>query len=102
MCPPRTRARPRPRCWGIWWAIRDNVIVLITPVVETDGRDRQVEWYYRHTRGKKLDFEDLDVFSDPPYWGSYAYHDNNRDGMQLTLALTRAINGVYWELHPQV
>jgi hypothetical protein len=83
-------------------AIRDNVIVLITPVVETDGRDRQVEWYYRHTRGKKLDFEELDAFSDPPYWGSYAYHDNNRDGMQLTLALTRAVNSVYWDLHPQV
>ena len=35
-------------------AIRENAVVLITPVVEPDGRDRQVEWYYRHVRGKDL------------------------------------------------
>src|SRR5262249_1641620 len=29
-------------------AIRDNVIVTITPVAEPDGRDRYVDWYYRH------------------------------------------------------
>jgi hypothetical protein len=28
--------------------IRDNVIVTITPVAEPDGRDRYVDWYYRH------------------------------------------------------
>ena len=28
--------------------IRDNVIVMITPVLEPDGRDRYVDWYYRH------------------------------------------------------
>ena len=27
-------------------AIRNNVIVLITPVVETDGREKQVDSYY--------------------------------------------------------
>jgi hypothetical protein len=83
-------------------AIRDNAIVLITPVVEVDGRDRQVQWYYRHTRGKKLPYEDLEQFDNPPYWGKYAFHDNNRDGMQLTLALTRAVHGVYYRYRPQV
>ncbi len=29
-------------------AIRENVIVTITPVAEPDGRDRYVDWYYRH------------------------------------------------------
>ena len=82
--------------------IRDNVIVMITPVVEPDGRDRQVEWYYRHLRDSKLPFHEQRRFSSPPYWGHYAFHDNNRDGMQLTLALTRAVNDMYWEAHPQV
>jgi hypothetical protein len=83
-------------------AIRDGVVVLMTPVVEVDGRDRQVQWYYRHTRGRKLPFEDLEQFDNPPYWGAYALHDNNRDGMQLTLALTRAVNGVYYRDMPLV
>jgi len=82
--------------------IRRNCIVLITPVVETDGRDRQVEWYYRHLRGKKLPYEDLREFSSPPYWGHYVLHDNNRDGMQLALALSHAVNAAYFAFHPQV
>ncbi|MGH9839538.1 MAG: M14 family zinc carboxypeptidase, partial [Blastocatellia bacterium] len=28
--------------------IRDNVIVAITPAADPDGRDRYVDWYYRH------------------------------------------------------
>ena len=28
--------------------IRDNLIVTITPAAEPDGRDRYVDWYYRH------------------------------------------------------
>jgi hypothetical protein len=82
--------------------IRRNAIVLITPVVETDGRDRVVEWYYRHLQGKKLPYGELSEFDSPPYWGHYALHDNNRDGMQLALALTRAVNGAYYDFHPQV
>ncbi len=83
-------------------AIRDQVIVLITPVTEPDGRDRVVEWYDRHLRGRDLRYEDLRKFSSPPYWGHYVYHDNNRDGMQLTLALTRAVHGTYYRFRPQV
>src|SRR5262245_42202329 len=83
-------------------AIRDRVIVLMTPVVEVDGRDRQVQWYYRHLRGNTRPFRELEQFDNPPYWGKYALHDNNRDGMQLTLALTRAVHGAYYRYHPQV
>jgi hypothetical protein len=82
--------------------IRRNCIVLITPVVEVDGRDREVEWYYRHLRGKKLPYNELSEFDSPPYWGHYALHDNNRDGMQLALALSRAVNAAYYDFHPQV
>lgn len=81
--------------------IRRQAIVLITPVAEPDGRDRLVEWHSRHVQGRKLTYDEMREFSTPPYWGHYVYHDNNRDGMQLTLALTRAINDVYWDFHPQ-
>ncbi len=83
-------------------AIRENAVVLITPVIETDGRDRMVEWYYRHLRGKDLPWEELRNFSSPPYWGHYAFHDNNRDGIQITQSPTRAVNSTYWAFHPQV
>lgn len=83
-------------------SIRENAVVLITPVTETDGRDRMVEWYYRHLKGKKLPYEELSEFDSPPYWGHYVFHDNNRDGMQLTQALTRAIHEGYFAYHPQV
>lgn len=83
-------------------AIRKNAIVMITPVTEPDGRDRQVDWYYRHVRGKKMPWEELAEINSPPYWGHYVFHDNNRDGMQVTQALTRAIHETYYAWHPQV
>ncbi|MGE5835660.1 MAG: M14 family zinc carboxypeptidase [Acidobacteriota bacterium] len=56
--------------------IRNNVIVTITPVADPDGRDRYVDWYYRHL----IDIEDEnDRVAGPPYWGKYVLHDNNRD-----------------------
>jgi hypothetical protein len=83
-------------------AIRRNAIVMITPVQEPDGRDRQVDWYYRHVRGKKESFEEIAEIRSPPYWGHYVFHDNNRDGMQVTQALTRAIHETYYAWRPQV
>ena len=65
-------------------SIRNNTIVLITPVVETDGREREVDTYYY---GKKTGKQ------RPPlmYWGKYVAHDNNRDGMGQLLKLTQNI-----------
>lgn len=83
-------------------AIRRNAIVLITPVTEPDGRDRVVDWYYRHVRGRKMAWEELSEILRPPYWGHYVLHDNNRDGMQVTQALTRAVHETYYAFHPQV
>ena len=75
--------------------IRNNSIVFITPVVETDGRDKQVDTYYYGKQTKK---------PKPPlmYWGKYVAHDNNRDGMGQYLNLTKNITGGMLEWHPTV
>src|SRR4249920_837336 len=39
-------------------SIRDHLIVLINPCAEPDGRDRMVDWFYRHLKGK-TDYENL-------------------------------------------
>ncbi len=66
-------------------AIRANVITLITPIVEVDGRDRQVDVYNWHLAHPK------DNWPPVVYWGKYVVHDNNRDGMGVTLALTKNV-----------
>jgi hypothetical protein len=80
--------------------IRDNVIVLINPVAEPDGRDKAVDWYYRYSKAR-TDFDDGFRYS-PPYWGKYVFHDNNRDGIQISQAITKAIFQNYYDWHPTV
>jgi hypothetical protein len=80
--------------------IRDNIIVLINPASEPDGRDKQVDWYYRYSKARK-DFDDGFRYS-PPYWGKYVFHDNNRDGIQISQAITKAIFNIYYDWHPTV
>ncbi len=76
--------------------IRQNSIVLITPLVEVDGHDRQVDIYrYRKANPNK-------PAPNLIYWGKYVAHDNNRDGMALSLALSRNIMRTFLEWHPQV
>ena len=80
--------------------IRDNVVVLINPASEPDGRDKQVDWYHRYTKQRK---EYDDGFPrGTPYWGKYVFHDNNRDGLQVSQALSKAIFKMYYEWHPTV
>lgn len=78
--------------------IRDEVVVLITPVLEMDGRARVVDWFYRHLT-KVTDLEHSPPRS-PPFWGDYTYHDNNRDGLQQTQRLTRAYTETFHEYLP--
>ncbi len=66
-------------------AIRENVITLITPIVEVDGRDRMVDLYKWHLAHPDQQYPNL------IYWGHYVAHDNNRDAMGLTLQLTRNV-----------
>lgn len=81
-------------------AIRERLITLINPVSEADGRDRQVDWYLHYTKSHATPDDGFPRSS--PFWGDYAFHDNNRDGLQLALALTRAIYRVYYDWHPLV
>jgi hypothetical protein len=81
-------------------AIRRNVVVLINPASDPDGRDRYVEWFYRYLKGK-TDYENLPP-DEPPYWGHYVYHDNNRDTHQAAVASTRALQRMFFDYHPVV
>jgi hypothetical protein len=71
--------------------IRDHVITLITPVVEADGRDKQVDIYNWHLAHPKENWPPL------VYWGKYVAHDNNRDAMGLSLKLTRNVLKAFLE-----
>ncbi len=77
--------------------IRSNVITLITPVLEVDGREKQVDtYYYNKTRAQG------EARLNLMYWGKYVAHDNNRDGMGQYLKLTQAVNTTWLDWKPQV
>ena len=97
--------------------IRNNVIVSITPAAEPDGRDRNVDWFYR---GLDLQAANGPAPADTtagrgggdgggrggiggqlPYWGKYVYHDNNRD-INLSQMSMRAIIDWYFTAHPPI
>jgi hypothetical protein len=77
--------------------IRNNVITLITPVIEVDGREKQVDTYYfNKTRGRG------DARLPLMYWGKYVQHDNNRDGMGQFLELTKTVTRTQLQWYPTV
>ena len=65
--------------------IRNNLITLITPVTEVDGRDRMVDLYEYEKKYPDRTKPSL------LYWGKYLAHDNNRDAMGMTLNLTEHV-----------
>ena len=77
--------------------IRNNVITMITPVVEMDGRDKDVDTYY-FNKDRAAGDAKLPLM----YWGKYVQHDNNRDGMGQFLDLTKNIEKWSQEWHPTV
>ena len=77
--------------------IRSNVITLITPVIEVDGREKQVDTYYFNKKRAQGDAR-LPLM----YWGKYVQHDNNRDGMGQFLKLTQAVTKTTVDWHPTV
>jgi hypothetical protein len=81
-------------------AIRENLLVLINPVAEPDGRDKFTDWFYLYLKGK-TDFDALPRQS-PPYWGRYVMVDINRDAHQKLFAATRAASRMFFEYHPVV
>lgn len=77
-------------------AIRKNVIVMITPTLEVDGRDKMVDLYnYRKANEGKRSPGLI-------YWGKYVAHDNNRDSLGMALALSRNQMSHFLEYHPTV
>src|SRR5262245_3524389 len=108
--------------------IRDNVYVSLTPVADPDGRDRNVDWFYRNRelglsapaaggRGGAPQAGGGDTGGEAPaagaggggrgavpgvpYWGKYVFHDNNRD-INLSQVSMRAITDWYFTAHPPI
>jgi hypothetical protein len=76
--------------------IRNNVITLLTPVLDVDGRNRMVDlirWYQANPNA-----------GVPPliYWGKYVAHDNNRDSIGVSLKLSQNVLKTYFDYHPQI
>ncbi len=78
-------------------AIRKNVITIITPVSEVDGRDRMVD-ADKEARQLKLGPGGVPLI----YWGKYTAHDNNRDGIVLSQKLTQNIMAAFLQWKPVV
>lgn len=107
--------------------IRNNVIVSVTPVADADGRDRNVDWFYRGLettasapaagavaqggRGGQAGAPAGEAEGGGggrggagaavPYWGKYVYHDNNRD-INLSQVSMRALVDWYFTAHPPI
>ncbi|MFH1766452.1 MAG: M14 family zinc carboxypeptidase [Gemmatimonadota bacterium] len=77
--------------------IRDNVFFMTTPVLEVDGRAKQVDL----AMAPRLD-PDGTYPSRPLWWGKYVAHDDNRDGIGLSLALTKNVHKTFHEFKPLV
>ena len=76
--------------------IRKNLIVLITPVLEVDGRDRMVDTYNYHLAHP--DQPQMNLL----YWGHYVAHDNNRDGIAQALQLSKVQMKSFLDWHATV
>ena len=96
--------------------IRDNVYVSVTPVADADGRDRNVDWYYRGQEAASAANAATAGQAGGaaggggrggggggalPYWGKYVFHDNNRD-INLSQVSMRAITNWYYTAHPPI
>lgn len=77
--------------------IRDNMIFMVTPILDVDGRDKQVDLAMAPRKDP-----DARVSPSLIYWGKYVAHDNNRDYLGMSLALTRNVCATVLEYHPQV
>ena len=96
--------------------IRENVVVSVTPVADPDGRDRNVDWFYRNlelfgpappaaaTPSTPAPQTGQGASTAPPgvpYWGKYVHHDNNRD-INLSQQSMRALAEWYFTAHPPI
>ncbi|HEY7475079.1 MAG TPA: M14 family zinc carboxypeptidase, partial [Vicinamibacterales bacterium] len=102
-------------------AIRENVIVSVTPVADADGRDRNVDLFYCNqdanaaapAAGGRAGAGAAPAAPAAgggrggggacslPYWGKYVFHDNNRD-INLSQIQMRALADWYFTAHPPI
>jgi hypothetical protein len=110
--------------------IRNNVYVSVTPAADADGRDRNVDWFYRGLEASQAAPGPVSGagragapaaagsaagegqgggrgggagagIGSLPYWGKYAYHDNNRD-INISLLQMRLLTDWYFTAHPPI
>ncbi len=94
--------------------IRNNVYVSVTPVADADGRDRNVDWFFKGLDEAAASPAIAAAAADTtaggrggrsggavPYWGKYVYHDNNRD-INVALLQMRTIVDWYFTAHPPI
>ena len=77
--------------------IRAHVITLITPATEVDGRNRIVD-IIEEEKQLKLGRGGIPTV----YWGKYIAHDNNRDGLMMSIKLTQNMNAGFLHWHPTI
>jgi hypothetical protein len=70
---------------------------MITPVIEVDGREKEVDTYYFNKKRATGDTR-LPLM----YWGKYVAHDNNRDHIGQFLALSKNVTNFFLEWHPTI
>ena len=77
--------------------IRDNVVILLCPVINPDGVNIVADWYYKNL-GTPYET------TDPPIlYQKYVGHDNNRDWFMNNMPETRAATNIlYKEWYPQI
>ncbi len=77
--------------------IREDVVLLLMPVMNPDGLDLVADWTAR-SRGT-----DWEGSSPPVLYQFYTGHDNNRDWFMITQPETRAVTDVlYHRWYPQI
>jgi hypothetical protein len=77
--------------------IRENVIILLCPVINPDGVDIVADWYYQNLGTP------YETTSPPILYQKYVGHDNNRDWFMNNMPETRAATNIlYREWYPQI
>ena len=77
--------------------IRDNVLILLCPVINPDGVDIVADWYYQNLGTP------YETTSPPILYQKYVGHDNNRDWFMNNMPETRAATTIlYKEWYPQI
>jgi hypothetical protein len=77
--------------------IRDDVILLLNPVINPDGLDISTNWY-RQNRGTAFE-----TTGPPILYHHYVGHDNNRDWFMILQPETQAVSEmIYHEWYPQI